>query len=136
MGAFRARIRHLRNIGLPPRLPQPGSGKQIPYTRNQALAILLALRLEEVGHTPETAARWAVKILHSSAVQRLPGGQYEKGQDIYAGIIPGSEEPLTAMTKQAIAEMSEYSAVISLLNVTRCMRELDSALNRTQAIER
>lgn len=58
MGAFRARLRHLRNIGVP-ELPKPGSGEQIEYTRGHAIEILLALELEALGVSPRHAAAHA-----------------------------------------------------------------------------
>ena len=50
IGAFRGRLRHLRNIGLP-RLPKIGSGRAIDYSDRQALEMLLALELEDAGQT-------------------------------------------------------------------------------------
>lgn len=53
--AFRARIRHLRNIGVPD-LPKVGSGVQIAYSSLDALKIAVALDLENMGVVPRVAA--------------------------------------------------------------------------------
>jgi hypothetical protein len=55
LGAFRARIRHLRNIGVP-KLEKVGSGTQLIYTRKQALEMVLAIELELSGISPRLVA--------------------------------------------------------------------------------
>jgi hypothetical protein len=62
LGAFRARIRHLRDSGVPV-LPKPGTGSFIDYTAAMALELLVALQLEAVGHAPKHIARMAAKIV-------------------------------------------------------------------------
>jgi hypothetical protein len=51
LGALRARIRHLRNVGVP-ELQKVGSGTQLTYTRKQAFELLLAIELELSGISP------------------------------------------------------------------------------------
>ncbi len=51
IGALRARLRHLRNLGVPA-LPRPGSGKKIKYSRRQAFEMLTTVILEHRGFTP------------------------------------------------------------------------------------
>jgi hypothetical protein len=51
VAAFRARLRHLRNIGIPD-LPKVGSGTQITYTRRHAFELLVALELTRAGVSP------------------------------------------------------------------------------------
>lgn len=58
LGAFRARIRHLRNIGVP-ELERVGSGTQLTYTRAQVLELVLAIELEQSGVTPRSVAKLA-----------------------------------------------------------------------------
>jgi hypothetical protein len=52
IGAFRARLRHLRNIGVP-RLPKVGSGTQITYTRRHAFELAIAFQLGVCGVSPK-----------------------------------------------------------------------------------
>jgi hypothetical protein len=62
LGAFRGRLRHLRNIGVP-NVPKPGSGEQIVYTREHAIELLLALELGALGITPRAAAMLAPTLV-------------------------------------------------------------------------
>jgi hypothetical protein len=52
--AFRARLRHLRNLGLLTK-SNPGSGKTIRYTENDILEVLLALEAQLLGLPPRLA---------------------------------------------------------------------------------
>jgi hypothetical protein len=53
--AFRARLRHLRNLGVPA-IPRPGTGHTIAYGRSHAIQMLVALELELLGLPPKLAA--------------------------------------------------------------------------------
>ena len=64
--AFRARIRHLRNLGVPD-LPKSGSGRQISYTLDHARELYLALRLNQLGMMPDAIARLFARIRPSIA---------------------------------------------------------------------
>jgi hypothetical protein len=61
-GAFRGRIRHLRNIGVPD-MPRPGHGRAASYSVLDALEILIALRLHTLGVAPKVIAPMAHKIM-------------------------------------------------------------------------
>jgi hypothetical protein len=60
-GAFRARLRHLRNMGIPD-LPRPGSGAQIRYTRVHLIQMIIALELSALGIAPRHAADLAESV--------------------------------------------------------------------------
>lgn len=53
--AFKARLRHFRNLGVPC-VEKVGKGTQITYTRRNLWEILLALELNKLGVAPATAA--------------------------------------------------------------------------------
>ncbi len=126
MGAFRARLRHLRNIGLP-RLPSPGSGRAIDYARRQALAMLIAVELEKVGQTPKQAA-----IMAESIVRQSPYGQHE-GEDWYV-YTSGHQLAYTMGRASAVTEMLKSAPpVLLLINISACVRKLDPALDRALA---
>jgi len=61
MAAFRAKLRHLRNLGVPP-IARPGSGRQVAYQQSDVYRILVALELEILGFTPKTAASAALGV--------------------------------------------------------------------------
>ena len=128
MPAFRARLRHLRNIGLP-RLPQPGSGRKISYTRRQALEMLIALELLNVGQTPRNAA-----LLAESMVRQSPYGQHE-GEDSYAVFSEKKPGYITFVGLKAFNEMLQKppTDVFLVLNISGCVRKLDPALDRAAA---
>jgi len=125
-GAFRARLRHLRNIGLP-RLPNPGSGRAIDYSRQQALAMLVAIELEKIGQSPMQAASIA-----QSMVRQSPYGQFE-GEDWYLYV--SEHEPRYTMGRASLIEqmMKSAPAVLLLINISACVRKLDPALDRALA---
>jgi hypothetical protein len=126
--AFRARLRHLRNIGLP-ELPASGSGTHITYSRRQALEILIAIQLENIGHKPQSAA-----ILSGSIVRQSPYGQH-KGKDCY--VIPSapSENRAQYRIMDGIAEVPKYMKscpeIFTVVNVSALVRRLDIALDRS-----
>jgi hypothetical protein len=127
MGAFRARLRHLRNIGVP-RLPNPGSGQPIDYSRNQALELLVALELEKVGQAPKQVA-----LLAGTIVQQSPYGRY-KGRDSYAVITESRPGVTMALGLRAFSEfMRSAPDVFLVINVSACARKLDPALKRALA---
>lgn len=130
MGAFRARVRHLRNLGLP-KLPKPGSGRQISYTESQAFEMLIALELENIGVTPRTAVAVAPSIARA-----LPSPQkidtIETDGDVYAAVTPtNAKQWIRLFTRQAIQEfLDSQLASFSMINLSVCGRKLDEALER------
>src|SRR5271165_958624 len=65
IGALRARLRHLRNLGVPA-LPRPGSGKKIRYSYRQAFEMLTTVILEHGGFTPRLAISAAQDVWGAS----------------------------------------------------------------------
>jgi hypothetical protein len=127
-GAFRARLRHLRNIGVPP-LPNSGSGQPIDYSRRQALELLVALELEKIGQAPKQVA-----LLAGTIVRQSPSGKY-KGRDCYALISEARPGVTMVFGLRAFAEfMRSAPDVFLVINVSACMRKLDPALTRALAV--
>ena len=60
LGAFRARLRHLRTLGIP-MVRRPGSGSKIEYDRSHVIQVAMALAFEEAGVSPADAAEIARK---------------------------------------------------------------------------
>jgi len=71
-GAFRARLRHLRNKGIPKQLPTPGSGAPIGYTRYQLIQMIIGLELSALGIAPRHAADLTERALELESKQELP----------------------------------------------------------------
>ena len=128
MGAFRARLRHLRNIGLP-RLARPGSGRHIVYTERQALEMLLALELENHGYSAKNAA-----FLAQSIVRQSPYGQH-RDENCYIVIKdPQSRGYIQAYGEDTLAKVLKSGFELSLvINVSAFVRKLGPALD--QALE-
>lgn len=55
LGAFRARLRHLRNQGVPD-VPRPGKGRAVHYTLHHAAQLAFALELEAISVPPHQVA--------------------------------------------------------------------------------
>ena len=123
IGAFRARLRHLRNIGSP-RLPKTGSGRAIDYSRQHALEMLLALELQRLGQTARRAA-----LLAGSMVRQTPYGQYQ-GKDCFVCCQADSKEYATAYGLDVFMEMMEISAphTFLVINISACVRKLETVL--------
>ena len=87
MGAFKARVRHLRKLGVP-QLPTPGTGQKVDYKREHAIELLIALRAQELGHTPAHAVDIVTVARHFvSDLDGLPS----RGQEQFLVIQPGSD---------------------------------------------
>jgi hypothetical protein len=90
--AFTARIRHLRNLGLPTDAPHPGHGRAAYYCSLDALQILIALRLHRLGVSPKIIVPLAYKImLHFwlDEADEMEG----KLEDLYVFIFPSDAHP-------------------------------------------
>jgi hypothetical protein len=124
MGAFRAKLRHLRNIGVP-HLPSPGSGRKIEYSRSHALELMIALELEKLGRSPRSIALNAPSIVW----QALSGWPEE--QDCRAMI--HKDEPGYTITWNEDAffkYVRNAPDVFMVINVSGCLRRLEDALDR------
>jgi hypothetical protein len=125
MGAFRARLRHLRNIGVPP-LPNPGSGRRINYSRRRALELLIALQLEGLGQAPKNVA-----LLAGTIVRQSPYGGKAKGGDFYAVVSESRPGVTMAFGLRAFSElMKSAPEAFLVINVSAYGRKLDPALDR------
>ena len=60
LGAFRARLRHLRKLGVP-NVPKRGSGNASSYSQEHLFTTSVALTVETLGYTPTTSVLIAAK---------------------------------------------------------------------------
>jgi hypothetical protein len=124
---FRARLRYLRNIGLPS-IVGPGKGKTISYTPVHALEVLLALELQNVGQAPAAAAALAGRIV----------SQYDDGdaRELLALIEPSTASRAlsvkfyfgVAMFAEHMNNMNILPPVFSLINVSHFANQINAAL--------
>jgi hypothetical protein len=84
--AFRARIRHLRNIGVPG-IAHPGQGRAADYCVFDALEILLGLRLQSLGVSPKLVADMAHRLT-LAYWYGLAGEEAGRLQDLHVFLFP------------------------------------------------
>ncbi len=92
LGAFRGRVRHLRDLGVPHFLPPVGRGTQNDYSSLDALEMLLAFRLGKLNVPPALAAPFAYKIMMEYWYGAAAEARGELG-DLFAFIFPSDTPP-------------------------------------------
>ena len=112
--AFAAKLRHLRNLGIP--RSRPGSGKRISYTRLDARELLLALLVESVGSAPRTAAGVASRWRNAERVHD------------FVAVLPG--ERTIFATHERIFDLLRTQAVLTIVNIGRASSDLEKTLER------
>lgn len=139
--AFHARLRHLRNIGVPTGLPAPGKGQAIKYTRQHAFELLMAVSLQNAGQGPKLAAKIAKDL--NEVYQTGLKSKTVPDQDIYVAIFPPvgrGDDPYVHWTivnpelplpeSLRLTKLSPVAPVVTLINLTRLDLILDQALHR------
>jgi hypothetical protein len=90
--AFRARLRHLRDLGIPSALPRPGSGKKVAYSLSQALEMLFAIVLEHGGYSPRRAVSLVPSVLEDLKQIRI-GSPNDDIYVIVSAVTAGRQDP-------------------------------------------
>jgi hypothetical protein len=149
MKAFKGRVRHLRNLGLPSGLPKPGSGKSISYSLDQVSEMLFALALERTGYTPRAAVSMAPGVLKGLKDQqdlahinpKEPGDTYvvikggggeaeDRNLNLFLsakggwGFVTGRE----TLTNQLKEQWLEENDTLVIINVSRLVRVMEKSL--------
>jgi hypothetical protein len=135
---IQARIRYLRNVGVPHNMPQPGKGKPIRLTLDQIWQLSFSLCLEEYGIQPKRAAELGPSMAMATKWMRVANPH----DDIYAVSGHGGDEPqiilglerLQAWIKTSFTERKEDGAF--LLNASSLMRRVEQELQRVEQEER
>jgi hypothetical protein len=135
LGAFRARVRHFRSLGVP-RIDRVGSGSKVEYTRLNAVELCVALHLAAAGIAPRVAtgivvAPWlkdAIKVIDKTGsrvfvVHTASNTFADEGSDSDGRTVFAFGE---AALLQNIGAAGEFSSVIDL---SRLMGNLDSSLS-------
>jgi hypothetical protein len=132
---LRARLRHLRNLGVPD-LPKLGSGIKLRYSKRQAFEMLIAVGLETVGQTPRKAAALSLQVSeawHKNQVETdaLCGFVIVTPENQSAAI-PGVAGFVQSYLRMGISELpfSEQDAplIYSSIDLGKCWKRLHEAL--------
>ena len=138
IGAFRARVRYLRKIGVPD-LAKVGSGSQLTYSREQAIEIMLALQVSQLGASPKWFA--STKQSQPDFLEKISA--HPKRADTFSIIVPkkllstdkdGSQVTvLTVNGKEGLTQWLSKASVhsYSVINLSQTIRELDQQLAKT-----
>jgi hypothetical protein len=110
---FRARLKHLRKLGIPQKTP--GKGARIRYTPPDVFQLLIALELSEFGIDPHLVVDivqrdWARKGNIWKAIdlaQRFPGDDFHVA--IRAGFMSWAWQPKGATVKESAGGISVRS---------------------------
>jgi hypothetical protein len=122
--AFRARLRHLRNIGIPADLPKPGSGAQVDYSRDHVLEMLIALEITSIGIAP----RHTTYLTRMLRVGEMFASVLEKDNEFYLIIYQDEDEPIfkiDQLNDQGILQSVNGHRRISFVKLSSSLRMLD-----------
>ena len=128
LGAFKGKLRHLRNLGIP-KVRRVGSGNRAKFNRSDVLTMRLALEFSTLGIKPAAVAGLTTKGLehleeHSKTVV---------GKDVYLIVFPAHPQGyiwLTAYGIEGVAKIAEKISATNFvtINLSRLVREMDMAL--------
>jgi hypothetical protein len=130
-GAFKARVRHLRNLGIPT-IPKAGSGTHAQYSRLNAFEMALTLELQHLGKSPrrsaELAGSWSSEILRKSVDSSVP---------LYVVLLPGhnsetDEISLIAEGSKELLGVAEEVPSIGIVNASQLVHGLERCLNEAR----
>ena len=136
LGAFRARIRYLRKIGVPD-LAKVGSGSQLTYSREQAIEMMLALQVSQLGASPKWFA--STKRVQPDFLDKISA--HPKRGDAFSVIIPDKllstdkdgQSQVTVLTIDSKTDLIRWISKVSVhsfsvVNLSQMIRELDQLL--------
>jgi hypothetical protein len=131
--AFKAKVRHLRNINVPS-LPKTGTGPPIAYSFEHALEIYLALLLESVGVAPRVIARLSKSIFAEFQFHANSETARAMG-DLHVVIYPADANQsapfYTALRGLGLMpSIEERAPIYSKMNISACARALAAALEQ------
>lgn len=135
IGAFRARLRHLKDSGVPD-VPKVGKGKQIWYTRDDAVRMYVALKMMQYGITPKAAAFLITDLgnsLHHPAVSAIGAGPVgPSGEDVFytIGYPAGVDHYVYSYTRSQLMETINNLpwTALAIINISQCIRSVDEEL--------
>ena len=130
LGAFRAKLRHLRSLGIPV-VKNVGSGHRAQFSRFDALTMRLALELSAFGIKPTSVA----KLTAAEALKHLKQHDAgDLGDDIYFLVSPARSGVTWAAlvglagVANAMAATKTKTTTFVTINISQIIREMDAAL--------
>jgi hypothetical protein len=133
LGAFKARIRHLRRFDCPS-IAKSKSGGAADYSRLNAFELAIALALENVGLSPKQSAAHAFLM----APEAL-GALERSGKACYLVLLPDVDDPalspgeaggqsIICEGEKELMGVIENMPAMGVVNVSMLVRDLDLAL--------
>ena len=131
--AFRAKLRHMRNIGIPSGLGEPGKGAVLRFSKQQVLEMLISLDLQDSGWAPydtsssakEMAQAWKDEQFSGAEVYGVMGRHIvgnALAQKFQLVICKGTQKAIDMITQDHMARLS------TIINITASAKALDEQL--------
>ena len=134
--AFRAKLRHMRNIGIPCGLGEPGKGAVLRFSKQQVLEMLISLDLQYSGWSPYDTSSYAKEMAQAwKAEQDFGTGEGNLYAVMGRRIVPnaliekvglvvckGTEEAVEMITQDRMSRLS------TIINITASAKALDEKL--------
>lgn len=134
LGAFKAKLRHLRSLGVPD-IAKVGSGSRVQYSFDDALTARVALELSSFGVNPTIAGRWAQSVLKRYPDALLIQEKQSSRSDFYVLIWKDEDGPIQDIVngeknmKSTLDFLLSKSSVV-VLNISNLARELIAELKK------
>jgi hypothetical protein len=150
LGAFKARIRHLRNFDCPS-TEKVGTGSTAEYSEFHALQLAIALAFEQIGLSPKHSAGLAISWAAEISAKNTPGNQRflallpdvgdsrassessSSSDDGLSGLCPGAGQSLLCESAGELLRFAELMHAMSFVNVSKLVRDLEQALKQAEA---
>jgi hypothetical protein len=142
--ALRARIRHIRDCGVPP-IPRGGRGPAAEYSRLHVIQLAVALTLSTVGVSPKSSAAIVRATIFDGSIQDVKNEQrpsflllFPTGRDPAWGMRPliavdGHEvrmlNALVSEIGQLVLNVTSHRAT-NVVNLTKLVSDLDRVLQQ------
>ena len=134
--AFRAKLRHMRNIGIPDGLGEPGKGAVLRFSKQQVLEMLISLDLQAAGWAPYDTSFVAKKTAQAWKDEQVSGTEED---DIYAvmvmyiggnALLPKFQPVICKGTQKAIDMITQdrMARLSTIINITASAKALDEKL--------
>lgn len=153
-GAFRARLKHLKRLGIPLG-SNPGRGKKIYYERNELYQWCFCIEMEEFGIDPSIITNIVKKYWEGILVPAFNKVRQDLATDIYFCFAPefasagwkppqefqGISAPFGFRSRDDLPDMlnvvSHNGSRLSLFNVTDRVREIEKtfAIKEASGVE-